>query len=193
MTGGGVVGYTGSLTCGVAKSSSRIVGRQLSNKVVPWLAGLRLDTGNSRGKIFCGGSLVSSRYVLTAAHCVWQNQNPDKQLKVVLGELDPQNEDGNEMTVGVRKVINDLCKSRHTIAVIVTVTVVIVTVTVIVTVNVIVVIVTVIVVTVKVNVTVIVVIVTFNVTVIVVIVRVNITVIGAVIVFTINVIVFCYY
>ena len=41
-------------------------GREVTDtRVHPWLVGLRTKYGNN----FCGGSLISSRWVLTAAHC----------------------------------------------------------------------------------------------------------------------------
>jgi secreted trypsin-like serine protease len=46
--------------------SSKIVGGTLAaTGQFPWQAGLYLD-----GSGFCGGSLISSNVVLTAAHCV---------------------------------------------------------------------------------------------------------------------------
>ena len=41
-------------------------GREVTDtRVHPWFVGLRTKYGNN----FCGGSLISSRWVLTAAHC----------------------------------------------------------------------------------------------------------------------------
>ena len=43
-----------------------INGREVTNtNVHPWLVGLRTKYGNN----FCGGSLISSKWVLTATHC----------------------------------------------------------------------------------------------------------------------------
>lgn len=56
----------------VAKSSSQgsriIAGEPAAPGQFPWQVGVyyRRPTG---GLFFCGGSLVSDRYVLTAAHC----------------------------------------------------------------------------------------------------------------------------
>ncbi|XP_046401602.1 uncharacterized protein LOC124167662 [Ischnura elegans] len=56
-------------TCG-ADVSDRIFGGEEANlKEYPWLALLQYQTSKGR-QFLCGGSLISTRYVLTAAHCV---------------------------------------------------------------------------------------------------------------------------
>ncbi|GJQ76781.1 hypothetical protein Trydic_g15621 [Trypoxylus dichotomus] len=53
----------------------------------PWAAALKIKTGNSFG-YDCGGSLISDRYVLTAAHCIHKNMS--QIVGVRLGEYDFQ-------------------------------------------------------------------------------------------------------
>ena len=46
----------------------RIVGGvETEEHEYPWQIGL---VGGSNGNIYCGGSIISSKWILTAAHCV---------------------------------------------------------------------------------------------------------------------------
>merc|ERR1719402_821558 len=70
--------------CGVAKRQSRIINGDTTDiNEYPWQAGL-VKTG--RSWIFCGGSLINNKYVLTAAHCTAGFSAGDVQ--VLLGEHD---------------------------------------------------------------------------------------------------------
>ena len=52
----------------MAERATRIVGGQATEvNAYPWQAGL-VSRGNP-SYVWCGGSLISSRWVLTAAHC----------------------------------------------------------------------------------------------------------------------------
>ena len=67
--------------CGVEKTRRVIGGTETAAGVYPWIAALKQD---SAGLAFCSGTLVSSRWVVTAAHCIFGSD----ALSVVLGEHD---------------------------------------------------------------------------------------------------------
>uniref|UniRef100_A0A8C0H7L5 coagulation factor Xa n=1 Tax=Chelonoidis abingdonii TaxID=106734 RepID=A0A8C0H7L5_CHEAB len=50
---------------------------------------------------FCGGTILSQFYILTAAHCI----NQSKIIKVVVGEVDRDKEENTEMMYSVEKVL----------------------------------------------------------------------------------------
>lgn len=53
------------LVCGVRGRTNRIVGgNEAPAHEYPWIVGL-----SKQGKLYCGGSLISHNYVMTAAHC----------------------------------------------------------------------------------------------------------------------------
>ncbi|XP_041115548.1 coagulation factor X-like [Polyodon spathula] len=63
----------------------------------PWQALLV----NQDGVGFCGGTILSNRIVLTAAHCM----NQTKYFTVILGEFDTLKDEGREKTYQVEKVL----------------------------------------------------------------------------------------
>jgi len=70
-----------SCTCGRANRINKIVGgNQAGENEYPWQVGVLSSSGDRRP--FCGGSLISSKEVLTAAHCTQGNN----ARYVVLGE-----------------------------------------------------------------------------------------------------------
>lgn len=68
-------------SCGVSTySQSRVIAGENSHAGQwPWQAGLL-----SKGRFFCGGSLIAPEWVLTAAHCV--HYYDASTTKVVLGK-----------------------------------------------------------------------------------------------------------
>ena len=76
----------GSCYCGLAERATRIVGGEDTEvNEYPWQAGLVFSGGNI---VWCGGSLVSSKWVLTAAHCTAGASARDIEVRSHLsGEL----------------------------------------------------------------------------------------------------------
>merc|ERR1712013_695171 len=71
--GGGTVSPSSTTTpslcqCGLAKPKKRIVnGTEADINEYPWQVGI-VEKGQTT--VFCGGSLISDQWVLTAAHCL---------------------------------------------------------------------------------------------------------------------------
>ena len=85
--------------CGVPENFDKIVGgRPLSQNEHPWLVSLVLTR---KSRHFCGGTLLSSRTVLTAAHC---KVLPNSQIKVLVGEHDLTRKD-MEQKIGISSFI----------------------------------------------------------------------------------------
>uniref|UniRef100_A0A4W4E5Z6 Peptidase S1 domain-containing protein n=1 Tax=Electrophorus electricus TaxID=8005 RepID=A0A4W4E5Z6_ELEEL len=72
-----------SLVCGVANLNNKIVGGQNATAGSwPWQVSIRLTDYNFH---FCGGSLINSGWVLTAAHCFANTKYTASQVTVYLG------------------------------------------------------------------------------------------------------------
>ena len=75
-------GSSGNCTCGQARRGQRIVnGEETDINEYPWMAGLVHPGGDS---VWCGATLISDIWLLTAAHCT-KNMNPG-DIEVLLGD-----------------------------------------------------------------------------------------------------------
>ncbi|CAN8020397.1 unnamed protein product [Ixodes persulcatus] len=88
------------LSCGVPRSSTRpalriIGGRPAARGRWPW----QVAVLNRRREPFCGGTLVSAGWVLTAAHCV------RRRLIVLAGEHSLHRREGSEQEVRVSRTV----------------------------------------------------------------------------------------
>ncbi|XP_061559512.1 LOW QUALITY PROTEIN: coagulation factor IXb [Phycodurus eques] len=80
------------------RSDQRIVGGyEAEAGEVPWQAALiSHSAGKEKPEPFCGGSLLSDIWVLTAAHCVVEARTAGVSFFVRLGEHDVQADEGSE-------------------------------------------------------------------------------------------------
>merc|ERR1711892_1536249 len=84
---GGTVYPTPALSdcqCGLAKRKTKIVGgKQTEVNEYPWQVGI---VNKGQTSVFCGASLISDRWILSAAHCF--HDESSATIQVLLGEHD---------------------------------------------------------------------------------------------------------
>ncbi|KAM6222378.1 mannan-binding lectin serine protease 1 [Rhynchocyon petersi] len=104
--------------CGHPKFSRKLISRILKGRpaqkgTTPWIAML----AHPRGQPFCGGSLLGTNWVVTAAHCLHQSLDPEaltindsdlitpSDFKIILGKLWRIRSDENEQHLMVKRII----------------------------------------------------------------------------------------
>jgi len=81
--------------CGMTRAGKRnriVGGSETEKNEYPWQVGL---VGVDEKAPFCGGVILSTKTILTAAHCTWELEKED--FKVVIAEHDTTKDDGQEM------------------------------------------------------------------------------------------------
>uniref|UniRef100_A0A452TBD0 Mannan binding lectin serine peptidase 1 n=1 Tax=Ursus maritimus TaxID=29073 RepID=A0A452TBD0_URSMA len=103
--------------CGVPKFSRKLMarifnGRPAQKGTTPWIAMLSYPNEQP----FCGGSLLGSSWIVTAAHCLHQSLDPDypalhdsdllkpSDFKIIMGKHWRHRSDGNEQHLRVKRV-----------------------------------------------------------------------------------------
>ncbi|XP_023407363.2 mannan-binding lectin serine protease 1 isoform X2 [Loxodonta africana] len=104
--------------CGLPKVSRKLMarifnGRQVQKGTTPWIAMLT----HPGGQPFCGGSLLGTNWIVTAAHCLHQLLDPENQIlhdsdlirpsdfKIILGKHWRLQSDENEQHLMVKRII----------------------------------------------------------------------------------------
>jgi len=114
----------GKCYCGVPNyHKQRIVGgNHLAVGVYPWQVAI-LYNGKMLFRQGCGGTLVSDRHVITAAHCTYGKRKSDLFVRVGDTSFDTKKEVSNARTLGVKKIFNhpkyDDSTLQHDIAILV--------------------------------------------------------------------------
>ena len=90
-----------SATCGITKvpQSRVIAGTNATKGAWPWQVGLYTKYGT----LFCGGSLIATNWVLTAAHCL--EGFKASSLKAKVGDVDREVDEGTEQELEIEKII----------------------------------------------------------------------------------------
>ncbi|KAL6476829.1 hypothetical protein MHYP_G00153280 [Metynnis hypsauchen] len=106
VTGAVLLNATGSLSqsvCGQAPFNTKIVGGETANTSAwPWQVSIQYSGGH-----FCGGSLISNNWILSAAHCFQDSStNYPAALTIFLGMASLQGTNLNSQIRFVSQIIN---------------------------------------------------------------------------------------
>ncbi|XP_078667784.1 coagulation factor IX-like [Branchiostoma floridae x Branchiostoma belcheri] len=89
-----------------APDSYIVGGTDVAPGAVPWIAML-WDIRPARNRFFCGGSLLNSEWVVTAAHCILEGEVTKDDFIIRLGKLSSEQGvfEENERSTRVREII----------------------------------------------------------------------------------------
>ncbi len=65
------------------ETDQQVLGGHGTSGPIPWQVAIAKSNGDDGGRPFCGGTLISESFVLTAAHCT-ENRAPETMI-VILG------------------------------------------------------------------------------------------------------------
>ena len=102
------------ITCGIVKRRGPTGNEPVKPGEFPWQVGFRYQNRLGKSNVFCRGSLLDREWILTAAHCFVLRVNPKFKLKVILGEFDNQNRDGQEVVAEASEVIRHPLHRKNT-------------------------------------------------------------------------------
>ncbi|XP_053317413.1 neurotrypsin [Spea bombifrons] len=107
-TAGGIKD-TSSFVCGsrlLHRRPKRIIGGQNSLRGGwPWQVALRLKSSHGDGRLLCGATLISSCWVLTAAHCFKRYGNNTRSYAVRVGDYHTLVAEEYEEDLGIQEII----------------------------------------------------------------------------------------
>merc|ERR1712002_1079109 len=100
----GVIAAASANQCGRKGYGSRIIGGvDAGHGEFPWQISLQFNSPRGQMHI-CGGTLLNKRWVLCAAHCFGQSQNPGS-YKIRTGEWHLNSDDKTERDFNVKNII----------------------------------------------------------------------------------------
>merc|ERR1712218_545989 len=101
-TGGNGTGSSDDCICGLAQRATRIVGGQeVEVNEWPWQAGMVWSGSSS---VFCGATVISNEWILTASHCV--DGTAASEIQMLLGEHDYWDSD-EPVRMDISEIISD--------------------------------------------------------------------------------------